>query len=69
MQSYLKISFWLSLVVLVLGGFMLCDCPKLFLFAAAIALPGCLIKTWPYKIMSLVVVCFALAEAYDQFRR
>jgi hypothetical protein len=69
MQTYLKISFWFSLIVLVLGGFLLCDCYKLFLSAAALALPGFLVKNWPYKIMSLLVVCFALAEAYDQFQR
>ena len=66
MQTAAKISFWFSLFLLILGGFLLCDCPKLFLLAAAFALPGVLVKTWSYKIMALAVVCFALTAAYGQ---
>ena len=67
MQTWLKISFWFSLVVLILADFMLCDCPKLFMTAAVFALPGLLIKSVPYKMMSVAVVCIALAAAYHQY--
>jgi len=46
----------------------MCDCYQLFLLGAAFALPGLAIKNWSYKITALVVVCFALAAAYSQYR-
>jgi hypothetical protein len=69
MQTRLKISFWFSLLALTLGIWLLCDCYKLFLIAAAFALPGLLVKERSYKIMSLIVGCFALAETYNQYLR
>ena len=68
MQGYQKASFWFSLLLMVLGGFLMCDCYQLFLLGAAFALPGLAIKNWSYKITALVVVCFALAAAYSQYR-
>jgi len=68
MQTWLKISFWFSVVVAIwasslgslAGGYV-----GWYLIVALFAFPGIFIRAWLYKVASLLIFCAWLIFAYQ----
>jgi len=63
MQLSFKYAFWLSLLLLVVSSWNMRYTYTPDLVAAGLAIPGLLIKNRTYKIMAILVICFALLQA------
>jgi hypothetical protein len=64
MQAWLKISFWFSVGLFVLGGFVLGDPTPINLLAAILAIPGFFIKSRLYQVAAGILLCANLLTAY-----
>jgi hypothetical protein len=64
MQSWLKIAFWISVALSVLGCFVMGDATAFYLLAALLLLPGFFIKSRLYRIAAVTLFCADLIVAY-----
>jgi hypothetical protein len=64
MQLGFKSAFWLSLILLVVSTWTMRYPYRPDLVAAGLVLPGLLVRARAYKIMAVLVLCFALYGAW-----
>jgi hypothetical protein len=64
MQSGLKIVFWISVVLSILGFFVLGDSTEIYLIAAAFAFSAIFIRIRLYRLIAIILFCADLMVAY-----
>jgi len=64
MQSWLKIAFWISVALSILGCFVMGDATPFYLLAALFVFAGLFIKSRLYRIAAFTLFCANLYTAY-----
>jgi len=64
METWLKIAFWFSVVVSILGAFVLGDASPFYLLAAILVLSGIFIQQRLYRVAAIILFCADLSVAY-----